>query len=100
MGVSVGRVPAHKLRTPTSLEQLEALERQIKAKLESDEHIDTDYWEQLLKSLLVFKAKAKLNKFCDAIKEKDPKFEAEDGEEQEMEGQALDYCLFFGKRKD
>lgn len=53
---------------PKTFEQLEVLERQIKAKLQSDEQIDTDYWEQLLKSLLVFKAKANLRKICDAIK--------------------------------
>ncbi|KAF3764270.1 hypothetical protein M406DRAFT_346482 [Cryphonectria parasitica EP155] len=58
-----------KILSPKTLEQLEALEKQIKSKLQSDEHIDTDYWEQLLKSLLVFKAKARLRKICDAIKE-------------------------------
>ncbi|KAK4446398.1 mid region of cactin-domain-containing protein [Podospora aff. communis PSN243] len=57
-----------KILAPKSLEQLEALEKQIKAKLASNEPIDTDYWEELLKSLLVYKAKAKLNKVCDAIK--------------------------------
>lgn len=58
-----------KILGPKSFEQLEVLEKQIKTKLRSDEHIDTDYWEQLLKSLLVFKAKAMLKKICDAIKE-------------------------------
>lgn len=58
-----------KILSPKTFEQLEALEKQIKAKLRSDEQIDTDYWEQLLKSLLVFKAKARLRKICDAIKE-------------------------------
>lgn len=53
---------------PKNFEQLEALEKQIKAKLRGDEQIDTDYWEQLLKSLLVFKAKATLRKICDAIR--------------------------------
>lgn len=58
-----------KILSPKTFEQLEALEKQIKAKLRSDEQIDTDYWEQLLKNLLVFKAKARLNKICDQIKE-------------------------------
>lgn len=58
-----------KILGPKTFEQLEALEKQIKAKLRSDEQIDTDYWEQLLKSLLVFKAKAKLKNTCDAINE-------------------------------
>jgi len=57
-----------KILSPKTLEQLEALEKQIKAKLGSNEPIDTDYWEELLKSLLVYKAKAKLQKICQAIK--------------------------------
>ena len=51
-----------KLLGPKSYEQLEMLEGQIRAKLDSDEPIDTDYWQQLLDSLLVWKAKAKLKK--------------------------------------
>jgi hypothetical protein len=39
-------------------EQLEALESQIQAKLASDEAIDVDYWQQLLRSLKIWKAKA------------------------------------------
>ncbi|KAI1863128.1 uncharacterized protein JN550_009864 [Neoarthrinium moseri] len=58
-----------KILGPKSLEQLEKLEGQIKAKLRSDEAIDTDYWGQLLKSLLVYKAKAKLQKIYASIKE-------------------------------
>lgn len=58
-----------KILGPKTFEQLEALEKQIKVKLRSDEQIDTDYWEQLLKNLLVFKAKAKLKKICDQIKQ-------------------------------
>ncbi|KAK2027627.1 hypothetical protein LX32DRAFT_653801 [Colletotrichum zoysiae] len=54
---------------PKTYEQLEALEAQIKAKLRSNDDIDVDYWEQLLGSLLVWKAKAKLRKICDAISE-------------------------------
>ena len=40
-----------------SLEQLSQLQRQIQAKLASGELIDVDYWEGLLKNLLVWKAK-------------------------------------------
>ncbi|ERF72187.1 hypothetical protein EPUS_02978 [Endocarpon pusillum Z07020] len=50
------------LLSPKSFDELEALEVQINRKLVSDEPIDTDYWEQLLKSLLTWKAKAKLEK--------------------------------------
>ncbi|XXH06003.1 hypothetical protein Hte_012448 [Hypoxylon texense] len=58
-----------KILGPKNLEQLEKLEGQIQAKLRSDEVMDTDYWEQLLKSLQIFKAKAKLRNICEAIKE-------------------------------
>jgi len=51
-----------KLLAPKTYEQLEALEKQIRAKLDSNEPIDTDYWQQLLDSLLLWKAKAKLKK--------------------------------------
>ncbi|KAA1466291.1 hypothetical protein DENSPDRAFT_876394 [Dentipellis sp. KUC8613] len=43
-----------------SYDHLVALQRQIQAKLASGEPLDTDYWEGLLKKLLVWKAKAKL----------------------------------------
>ena len=42
--------------------QLEQLQQQIQAKLASGEPIDTDYWEGLLKSLLVWKAKVRLTR--------------------------------------
>ncbi|GAP88155.1 hypothetical protein SAMD00023353_1500730 [Rosellinia necatrix] len=51
-----------KILGPKSLEQLQKLEGQIQAKLRSDEVVDTDYWEQLLKSLQVYKAKASLKR--------------------------------------
>ncbi|KAK3397450.1 mid region of cactin-domain-containing protein [Sordaria brevicollis] len=57
-----------KILAPKTLEQLEGLEKQIRAKLQSNEPIDTDYWESLLKSLLVYKAKAKLKQVCLEIK--------------------------------
>jgi Conserved mid region of cactin len=42
-----------------SYEHLVTLQRQIQAKLTSGEPVDTDYWEGLLKKLLVWKAKVK-----------------------------------------
>lgn len=57
-----------KILAPKTHNQLEGLEKQIKAKLQSNEDIDTDYWEQLLRSLLVWKARAKLNQVYEAIK--------------------------------
>lgn len=58
-----------KLLGPKTYEQLEALEGQIRTKLRSNEPIDVDYWEQLLRSLLVWKAKAKLKKLTQSIVE-------------------------------
>ncbi len=56
-----------KLLGPKTYEQLEALELQIRAKLRSNEPIDVDYWEQLLRSLLIWKAKAKLKKVYQSV---------------------------------
>ncbi|TBU49583.1 mid region of cactin-domain-containing protein [Dichomitus squalens] len=50
-----------------SYEHLVQLQRQIQAKLTSGEPIDTDYWESLLKKLLVFKAKAKLRTLHEVV---------------------------------
>ena len=58
-----------KLLAPKSLEELDKLEKQIKAKLSSDEPVDTDYWEHLLKSLLTYKARAKLRQVSQSIVE-------------------------------
>ena len=56
-----------KLLGPKTYEQLQALEEQIRAKLRSNEPIDVDYWEQLLRSLLIWKAKAKLKKVYQSV---------------------------------
>jgi hypothetical protein len=52
----------NKLLSPKTYEELETLEVQIRKKLNSNGPIDTDYWEQLLRSLTVWKARAKLRK--------------------------------------
>lgn len=49
-----------------TFEELEKLENEIKRKLRSTEPIDTDYWEQLLKSLLVWKARSSLRRVYQA----------------------------------
>ncbi|KAF2010663.1 hypothetical protein BU24DRAFT_62668 [Aaosphaeria arxii CBS 175.79] len=56
-----------RLLSPKSFEELETLEVQVKKKLDSDEPIDYDYWEQLLRNLRVWKAKAKLKKVSQQI---------------------------------
>ncbi|KAG8724939.1 hypothetical protein FRC09_011830 [Ceratobasidium sp. 395] len=50
-----------------SYEQLTQLQRQIQTKLSSGEPVDVDYWEGLLKSLLVWKAKAKLKSLHETV---------------------------------
>ncbi|KAG9235595.1 mid region of cactin-domain-containing protein [Amylocarpus encephaloides] len=68
-GRAVGSVAADvdKLLGPKTYEQLEALEKQIRTKLRSNEPIDVDYWQQLLRSLLIWKAKAKLKKVYQSV---------------------------------
>lgn len=68
-GRAVGSVASDvdKLLGPKTYEQLEALEKQIRSKLRSNESIDVDYWEQLLRSLLIWKAKAKLKKVYQSV---------------------------------
>ncbi|KAL2803188.1 mid region of cactin-domain-containing protein [Aspergillus granulosus] len=56
-----------KLLSPKSYEQLQVLEGQVRKKLDSNEPIDTDYWEELLRSLTVWKARAKLKNVYQAI---------------------------------
>ncbi|KAF3484097.1 cactin [Arthroderma uncinatum] len=56
-----------RLLSPKTYDELVALEKQIRRKLDSNEPIDTDYWEQLLKSLSVWKARAKLKRVYSAV---------------------------------
>lgn len=66
-GASSVSADIDQLLAPKSYEQLETLEVQVKRKLDSDEPIDYDYWEQLLRSLRVWKAKAKLRRVSQEI---------------------------------
>lgn len=65
--VSAVSADIDRLLGPKTYDQLETLEKQIRTKLDSNEPIDTDYWQQLLDSLLVWKAKAKLKKVYQAV---------------------------------
>ncbi|KAI9812968.1 MAG: hypothetical protein M1832_006447 [Thelocarpon impressellum] len=56
-----------RLLGPKSFEELETLEKQIVKKLDSNEPIDVDYWEQLLRSLTVWKAKARLKRVYQSV---------------------------------
>ncbi|KAI4660172.1 hypothetical protein J4E81_001714 [Alternaria sp. BMP 2799] len=66
-GTSSVAADIDQLLSPKTFEQLETLEVQVKKKLDSDEPIDYDYWEQLLRSLRVWKAKAKLRRVSQEI---------------------------------
>ncbi|CAO2649861.1 Nn.00g011530.m01.CDS01 [Neocucurbitaria sp. VM-36] len=66
-GTSSVSADIDQLLAPKSYEQLGTLEVQVKKKLDSDEPIDYDYWEQLLRSLRVWKAKAKLRRVSQEI---------------------------------
>ena len=50
-----------------SLEQLNGLEEQVNGKLRSTEPIDVEYWEQLLGSIAVYKAKAELRNIYKSV---------------------------------
>jgi hypothetical protein len=68
-GVGAVTADVDRMFNTKSYEELEKLERQIRGKLESDEDIDVDYWEHLLKTLLLWKAKAKLRKVSQELVE-------------------------------
>ncbi|THY76230.1 hypothetical protein D6C86_03196 [Aureobasidium pullulans] len=54
--------------TYLALEQSrKTLEKQVKAKLRSNDDIDVDYWENLLKSLSIYKAKARLRQVSKSV---------------------------------
>ncbi|EIN10800.1 hypothetical protein PUNSTDRAFT_132869 [Punctularia strigosozonata HHB-11173 SS5] len=57
----------NKLLSGKSYEHLVALQKSIQNKLSSGEPVDVDYWENLLKKLLVWKAKAKLKSFHEVV---------------------------------
>ena len=57
----------NRLLSPKTYEQLQTLEVQVKRKLNSNEPIDTDYWEELLRSLTVWKARARLKNVYQAV---------------------------------
>lgn len=66
-GVSSVASDVDRMFSSKSYSELETLERQIRGKLDSDEDIDVDYWEHLLKTLLVWKAKARLRNLSNEI---------------------------------
>lgn len=71
-----------RILSPKTHEQLETLEKQIKAKLRSNENIDADYWEQLLLRLFLYKSKATLARIFQAASEARAKLLQEQPENQ------------------
>jgi hypothetical protein len=55
-----------------SYDELETLEDKIRTKLRGDEPVDVDYWQQLLRSLKVWKAKARLRVMHDPVRKTRP----------------------------
>jgi hypothetical protein len=68
-GVSSVSGNIDKLLAPKTLAELQKLEGQIRTKLASNDPIDTDYWEHLLQSLLIYKARANLRRVTQSILE-------------------------------
>ncbi|KAF2263582.1 putative cactin [Lojkania enalia] len=66
-GTSSVSADIDRLLAPKTYEELDLLETQVKRKLDSDEPIDYDYWEQLLRNLRVWKARAKLRRVSQEI---------------------------------
>ena len=56
-----------RLLAPKSAGELMALKNQVTKKLQSNEPIDVEYWEQLLKSIAVYNAKAALNEVYKSV---------------------------------
>ncbi|SPO24764.1 related to cactin [Ustilago trichophora] len=50
-----------------STDELQQLQGQVRAKLASDEPVDVEYWERVLKSIVVWRAKARLRDMHEAV---------------------------------
>ncbi|KAI4171981.1 MAG: hypothetical protein LQ343_003890 [Gyalolechia ehrenbergii] len=55
------------LLSPKTAAELETLKIQVSRKLQSNEPIDVEYWEQLLGSIMVYSAKAALSKVYNSV---------------------------------
>lgn len=66
-GIDPVQADINELLSSKTYDQLNILQGQIQHKLGSNEPVDVDYWEQLLKSLIVWKAKIKLRKMHEVV---------------------------------
>lgn len=62
-------VDVDRLLAPKSAEELVSLKAQVTKKLQSNEPIDVEYWEQLLNNIAVYSAKAALNSIYASVVE-------------------------------
>ena len=60
-------VDVDRLLGPKSLQELKDLNKKVSSKLQSNEPIDVEYWEQLLHSISIYKAKAELRNIYKSI---------------------------------
>lgn len=60
----------HKMLVDKNLQELDSLEKDIEIKLTSSSQINTDFWDQVLKSLKIWRAKLKLRIRHDELIEK------------------------------
>ncbi|KAJ3856898.1 mid region of cactin-domain-containing protein [Lentinula lateritia] len=70
MGIEAAKVVENDIAALLSgktYNELASLQRQIQNKLTSGEPVDTDYWEALLKKILVWKAKANLKSLHEVV---------------------------------
>lgn len=83
-----------RLLSPKSLPELAALERQINTKLSSNEPIDIEYWEQLLRNIIVYKSRAELdNVYKSVIQGRLRKLKDEQRAEAELSKKKLSLIL-------
>jgi len=83
-----------KLLSSKTLPELNKLESQIEAKLNSNEPIDVDYWNELLRSLRIWKAKASLkNMYSKVISSRLEILRRQQREEAETVRQKLEAIL-------
>jgi len=68
-GVSSISEDLDRILAPKTLQQLSALEQQVKRKLQTQDDIDVDYWESLLSRASIHKARAQLQDVARSITE-------------------------------
>ncbi|KAL8909919.1 MAG: hypothetical protein Q9171_004775 [Xanthocarpia ochracea] len=90
-----------RLLAPKSAVELTALKNQVTKKLQSNEPIDVEYWEQLLKSIAVYSAKAALNEvYKSVIDSRLEEYRRSQTAEATISKQKLEVLLSHGRPAD